>query len=336
MDKKTIKLIRKVVLILISLVVLGIVIWRANPVEFFTDDIKDVDLALLGLVIVLYLMNTMTKAIRWGILLNTHNKDIKLQQVIPIFLMGLFTNNITPGRVAGDPVRAAILSKKSSSRFGHGFSTVVIEKGVDFTVLTIYGLIGTIIILPMVRFAVGALMLVVLGGAMVFLLTFFVFMFSGKLMSKVIELARKHTPMPKKLKDKYGDKLLNMAFDFKNGSKIVSKSPKHFVASVGLTGIIWFNEFFRLWLILEAMHVDGVNLGTAMLASSMATLFGIFLPIGAGNSLVISAIYSQTGVAIEDATRAGVIMVGTSIWLSFILGIASMWLTFGFSKKKEQ
>ncbi|UCG70933.1 MAG: flippase-like domain-containing protein, partial [Thermoplasmata archaeon] len=94
-----------------------------------------------------------------------------------------------------------------------------------------------------------------------------------------------------------------------------------------LSLLIWLNEAARIYLILLALPgIDAPSFGAVLIASSVATVFGAVLPIGAMHATLISSIFTALGVDIASATTAGILVIMTTIWLSIPLGIIAMFV----------
>jgi uncharacterized protein (TIRG00374 family) len=142
-----------------------------------------------------------------------------------------------------------------------------------------------------------------------------------------------------KMLQKAEDGLTSFLDSFSNGFKLIRKEvfrvPRRGVAFTGLTVAIWINEAARIYLILISLPLEVVpSFGAVLIASSVATVFGAVLPIGAMHATLISSIFAALQVDVSYAATAGILTVGTSIWLSIPLGIAAM-LIVGLKRDKK-
>ena len=64
-----------------------------------------------------------------------------------------------------------------------------------------------------------------------------------------------------------------------------------------------------------------------VIVSSIATMFGVVLPWGAGNIAAITAVFTTVGISLENATAVGILDVLTSVWIMVPCGIIAMLLT---------
>ena len=93
-----------------------------------------------------------------------------------------------------------------------------------------------------------------------------------------------------------------------------------------------------LYIILLALpDIGGINLGAVFIASSIANILAIALPLGSGNILGIGAVFIAVGMNPSDAGSASFLHVATSIWISVPLGVIAMLITgFKISKMTKQ
>jgi uncharacterized protein (TIRG00374 family) len=128
--------------------------------------------------------------------------------------------------------------------------------------------------------------------------------------------------------------LVGFADKFRFGMSQILKAKKTAVGCTFLTVIIWINEAVRLFIILLALpDVEGASLGAVFIASSIANILGIAIPIGAGNILGIGTVFIAVGMDPGTAGAASFLHVATSLWISVPLGVIAMVLT-GFRLSK--
>ena len=129
----------------IALLVLLLAI--ANPSTVW-NNIKSIRVEYILLVISLYLVNLMVKTLRWKVMMMSSGERVKYTTLFPIFVVGMAINNLTPGRIAGDPVRALIISSKKNIGMGKCIAAVFAEKTLDLVFLIILSAIGFVILIP--------------------------------------------------------------------------------------------------------------------------------------------------------------------------------------------
>jgi len=314
------------VLIVLSITIIIAMIVIADPRKFLSILAK-VDLSFIIGVVILYFINIFTKALRWHLLVNSSGKPVPFSKNLSFLIVGLMVNNTTPGRIAGEPVRAHLLNSRANISIGQGVSTIFAEKIMDLIVLTSMALIGVLFILPLVSssnikllllpfliviFAIAILLYIATHSTLLDRIT--------KLLVKIIN---------KISRGKWSTKLerssISFTKSFKNGFKEISRTRKTAAVCVILTLLIWLNEAYRIYLILLALPgVTVPSFGSVLIASSAATVFGIGLPVGALNAALITMVFTAVGVEVASATTAGILAIMTSIWLSVPCGIIAM------------
>lgn len=111
MDKKT------VLLLGISVVILLVMLWFVGIDQVVTA-LKLANVYIIVLAIVIQIITYFLYSLRWQILNKQASMDVSMRELLPMVLVGLAVNNITPsGRGGGEPVRAYILSNEKNYQF---------------------------------------------------------------------------------------------------------------------------------------------------------------------------------------------------------------------------
>lgn len=302
----------------ILLLVLMLVI--ARPSEVWSG-MKKIGHRYILLIIALYLLNLMTKALRWKVVMGAVGERIKYATILPVFVLGMAINNVTPGRIAGDPVRALIIQRKKNLDLGKCIAAVFVEKALDLIFLIILSLAGFIILIPMLTTKYRIQISLALGILSVALVMVFVLLLNPSLVRRMgdLFLSKRFGPLRRKGIENLVEKGCGLASKLNEGLRTIMKSHLRGSISGCITMVIWANEAFRLYLIMRALGED-VSLGGVLLVSNIATLVGMAVPWGAGNAATITALFSSMGTSVEYAATAGFLAIITSIWLSVPLG----------------
>jgi len=141
MDKKS------VFFIILSFAILAIMLYLVG-INQIISTLKTANptliLAAIGVQILVYILYTL----RWKSFVHMANINVGFRQLLPMTMVGLAVNNITPsGREGGGPVRAYILSRGSDSKLKNTFATVMADRMMDlmaFVVLAVITLSVTI------------------------------------------------------------------------------------------------------------------------------------------------------------------------------------------------
>jgi len=326
---------RKVMaLIGISIIMIIVMILITDPKKM-GDILGKTDISLILIVVGLYFINGFVKAARWHLLVRSSGSQISFSRIYLFLLIGLMINNTTPGRVGGEPVRAYLLRSKDEVPIGQGLSTIFVERIIDLIVLTSMALIGIGLIIPLLLTSDISIEVLLLSfiPVVIVIVTLVYLATHPKLLRRaalgLCIILKKFSKKEWQLKIESG--LMGFVDSFTNGLDNIGKDIRlkkgNGMAFVGLTLLIWLNEAGRIYLILLALpDIQAPSFGAVLIASSLATVFGAVLPIGAMHATLIASVFAALGVDIASATTAGVLTIMTSIWLSIPLGIISMFI----------
>ena len=315
--------------LVLAILIIVLMIWVSNPREI-GERLIGIDVNLLLLVIVLYLINLLTKSYRWHLLLTSTGNRVPFKNTFQCYIIGLSINNITPGKIAGDPVRLYLLKKDKNVPVGQGLASIFSEKVMDIIVITTMALIGIVFILPLLP--VGEAWLLI--GILILLIAAIaasLYLFSHtKVLKKVIDkMVRGSMLFSKNGKIKqWGDMFSGFMDKFSFGMKELLKARGSALASMMLTLVIWINEAVRLFIIMMALPGDmEVGLGAVFIASSIANILSMIIPLGSGNILGIGAVFVAVGLDSTTASAAGILHMATSLWLSVPIGVLALMIT---------
>lgn len=328
---------RTVVVAIFSIALLVALLWLADPGKL-ASILSGANLAVIGLVLLLYVGNLLTKGLRWYFLLNSSDFKTSYKTALSFVIVGLSVNSITPGRVAGEPVRAYMLKEKKGFHFGSGLATVFTERVMDLLILALFAITGLALIVTLLPFT-GGVFLAVFIFLVVLLLVAVVYLALhlsslDRLANWFVRMASRiaRRPLPKWEKAVSGT-----ITNFSDGFRSILKSKKTTSVTFSLTLIIWLNEAIRVFLVMYALAPESVPfVGFVLIASSLATLLGSFVPGGTFNVALIAMVFNASGVDIALATTAGLLMTFTSIWILVPLGIAIVLRNLGRPKKTEE
>ena len=315
--------------IALGLFLIGILMLRADVTDTL-DKMAGIDLRLLGLVLLLYVLNTSCKVFRWfGLLKGIGAKNIG-PIVLPIFLASLALNNSTPGKVGGEPVRAMMLKEHTGNRGSLGGATIFAEKSLDILTILALAMLGMVYMVTTlgVKDVMGLAIAVGVGGIVI--ISFIVLVLNrrfvrwssrigttmtlkivkGRRSSRVFRGSVKLTEFLKRLQISISD---------------LRKRPITGAGVLLLTMAIWINEALRLYIILQALPGDHtLTFPGAVAAIAVANILGFILPIGSGNVIGSTSVLE---LLLKDgliATTSSIVQVATSLWISLPLGIISL------------
>lgn len=307
----------------ISIALIVLVVLASNPKEVWTA-LQDIRYDLISLVVVLYLVNLVFKAYRWGVLMKHAGYEISFRTIFAAFSLSQAINNLIPGRVVGETSRIVEMNTRKGVAVGKGLASVVTERIMDFAFLTILTVTSLILLLAnIVEEFRGYLMFLVALMVLANLLFIYVLArpklllrmggWGAWLLSKAVK-----GDQGAKLSGKLLDTVVsfNEALNFKgNWRRLVWPSV--------LTAFIWANEIVRLYLIIQALGVD-VSMVAVIASASLASLSAVVLTAGSGNVLMSSAVFTASGLDPHVAATAGLLSAITSIWLSVPVSLLAM------------
>jgi len=312
--------------IAISLGLIFATILISNP-ESVGDSLVGVDLVIIAFVVLLYFINLVVKSFRWGLLMRSTGNKIRFASVFATFSFSQALNNVTPGRVVGEASRVYGMRAKERVGVGTCLATVVSERLMDFTVLTILCVTSLMLLLTFLvedmrnQLIAAVVVMVIVNFLIIYMLAKPKFLArSGNLMAKTVRMIAK---------GERGRKLSNGIKGFVGSfnSAIHStkmKGERRLIAYAGaLTIVIWTNEIVRLFLIMEALGVHA-SLVAVVATASIASLSAVFLSAGSSNVVISSAIFTASGINYHIAATAGILSALTSIWLSVPVGILAL------------
>jgi uncharacterized protein (TIRG00374 family) len=301
-------------------------LWVANPSEF-GEKLFELKLNYILLVILLYIANMFTKAFRWYLLVNSTGVKVPFSKTFPYYVIALAFNNVTPGKIGGEPIRAYLLKKEANVSIGQGVASILTEKIMDVIVVTTMAIIGAIIILPMLSRNESIILMSILIAVIVGISIILVVLSHAGIFKRIVNML---VNMGLKRSDnsfikKWTSALVSFVEKFKEGMSVILKARKTAGSCIALTIIIWINEAVRLFIIMLAMpDVSGVTLSAVFIATSIANILGLVLPLGSGNIFGISAVFIAVGMDPTNASMGGFLHAATSIWISIPLGVAMM------------
>ncbi|MCH8063485.1 MAG: flippase-like domain-containing protein [Chloroflexi bacterium] len=130
----------------VSLGLLALIIVRAD-ISGFATTIKDVNVLLFMVAMLIRAMNMLVRSYKWQILLSVHGSTLSLSRIQSINYMSLFFNNFFLGSIGGDAFRIYSTIKYSNTK-GGAASAVIMERATGlFMALAVVLVLGTAFLL---------------------------------------------------------------------------------------------------------------------------------------------------------------------------------------------
>lgn len=320
---------KALVLILVGLGVLAVMVLLIGPAKI-EDAIKLADPWYLALAVILQFVTYGLWTLRWSINIQSVGLSIENRDLLPMLLVGLAVNNITPSaRGGGEPVRGYILSKYTASSFEKAFATVIADRALDtipFIVLSVITIIAAASHLNLPGYGLYSItiaVVVLVSGFLVLLYMAFNLEFGRKVSLWIARVIKRFS---RKEHSQLEEKALKAIYDFQNSMRTMGKDKNVLVYGLALSFFIWFLEILRVYIIFAAFHVD-VSLLVIAEVFIISTLIG-FIPLlpgglGAVDGLMI-ILFSAAGIPPSTSAAATIIERLISFWMTTILGLISL------------
>ena len=320
MDKKTLGLLA------ISVLILVVMLYFVG-IDQVISALKIANAGIIALAIATQVFTYFLYTLRWQILNRIADMDAGIKDLLPMVLVGLAVNNITPsGRGGGEPVRAYILSRQKGYQMEETFATVVADRALDTFPFIVLAAVTVSAMALYYDFDLWLLIIMVLAViAIVAVLIVLVYMcinpgFGKRVDGWIIGLVRRFY---KKNSDELEEKIHSAIFGFQDTMKLLISNRKGLYYTIPLSFLIWFFEIFRVYLVFMAF---GANLNLIVVGEVfiVACLVGMIplLPggLGAVDGIMI-LFYSAAGIPSSISAAATVIERLISFWMTTIIGL---------------
>ena len=293
---------KKVLIFLfIGLAIMGVMLYFIG-IDEVIEALKLSNLWLVLLAIVIQIFTYFLYTWRWNIINKTADMDLGIKKSLPMVLVSLAVNNITPsGRGGGEPVRAYLLAKEGHFKFEDTFATVIADRALDtfpFVVLAAVTIASMALFFDFPIWLIAVMIVAVIGIVAVLVILIYMCInpsFGGRVEGWIIGLVRRFY---KKNSENLEAQIHDAIFGFQDTMKILISNKKGLVLTIPLSFIIWISEIVRVYLVFLAFGAN-VNLIVIGEVFILACLVGMIplLPggIGAIDSVMI-VFYSAAGI----------------------------------------
>ncbi len=328
MDIKGILLKHKTILLMLAGIgVLAIMVLIIGPKEI-ESAIKQANIWYLALAFFIQLLVYVIWTERWAIAILSLDISIKRRQLLPMLLVGLAINNITPsGRGGGEPVRAYILAKYSKSPTEKAFATVIVDRGLDtfpFIVLAVITIIMAVLYIKLPQWMMLALIFCLIFLIIIFVLTLYMSInreFGDRTIRWFLRILKR---ISTKIHDRIEDRAINAVESFQDSMKIMITDRRVLLWGIPLSFMIWGLEILRVYIVFLAMNVN-VPLEIIGIVFIISILIGMIplLPggLGAVDGMMI-LLYSYAGISPSVSAAATIVERLISFWMTIVLGVS--------------
>lgn len=320
MDKKTLFFLG------ISLVILALMLYFVG-IDQVINALKIAKLEFIAIAIAMQFFTFFLYALRWKILNNVAGINVGIKKLLPMVLVGLAVNNITPsGRGGGEPVRAYILSREESYPMEETFATVVADRALDtfpFIVLAVLTIIGMTLSFNFDTWLLVLMVVAVIAILIVLILLIYMSVnpkFGQRIEGWIIGLVRRFY---KKNSEEFEEKIHDVIVGFQDTMKMVMSNKKVLYYAMPLSFVIWIFEILRVYFVFMSFGavVSPVVIGEVFILACLAGMIPL-LPggLGAVDGIMI-LFYSAAGITASISAAATVIERLISFWMATIIGM---------------
>ena len=320
MDKKTLFFLG------ISIVILAVMLYFVG-IDQVINALKIAKLEFIAIAIAMQFFTFFLYTLRWKILNNVAGINVGIKKLLPMVLVGLAVNNITPsGRGGGEPVRAYILSREESYPMEETFATVVADRALDtfpFIVLAVLTIIGMTLSFNFDTWLLVLMVVAVIAILIVLILLIYMSVnpkFGQRIEGWIIGLVRRFY---KKNSEEFEEKIHDVIAGFQDTMKMVISNKKVLYYAMPLSFVIWIFEILRVYFVFMSFGavVSPVVIGEVFILACLAGMIPL-LPggLGAVDGIMI-LFYSAAGITASISAAATVIERLISFWMATIIGM---------------
>jgi glycosyltransferase 2 family protein len=318
---------KTLILMLVGIGVLGLMVLFIGP-EQIESAIQQSNPWYLALAVIIQLAIYGLWTERWAITTSSLDISIKRRHLLPMLLVGLAINNITPsGRGGGEPVRAYILSKYSQSPFENAFATVIADRGLDtfpFITLAIITIITAILYINLPQWMVITLVIGLIILILVFCLALYMSInreFGDRAIRWFLKILKR---ISSKMHKRIEERAINAVGGFQDSMRVMITDRKVLLYGIPLSFLIWGLEIMRVYVVFLALNINA-PLEIIAAVFVISTLIGMIplLPggLGAVDGMMI-LLYSYAGIPPSVSAAATLVERLISFWMTTILGVA--------------
>lgn len=320
MDKKS------AFFIILSIAILAVMLYFIG-IDKLIDAIKDANLLILGVAVLIQIGTYFLYTYRWQIVNSIADINVSFKKLLPIVMVGLAVNNITPsGRGGGEPVRAYILAKEHGYDLKETFATVIADRMLDtfpFIVLAIITIIATVLYFDFPMWLEVILVLSVI--AIVIILGMLIYMcinegFGVRVENLIFKLTHRFY---KKGSENLKIKIHENISGFQDTMKMLISDRKLFYYIIPLSFLIWVFEILRVYVVFLAFGatLNVIVIGEVFILASLVGMIPL-LPggLGAVDGLMMG-LYSRAGCPQGLAGPVTLVERLISFWMASIIGL---------------
>ena len=314
------------IFLLFGLVIMAVMLYFIG-IDEVIEALKLSNLWLVLLAIVIQIFTYFLYTWRWNIINKTANMDLGIKKSLPMVLVSLAVNNITPsGRGGGEPVRAYLLAKEGHFKFEDTFATVIADRALDtfpFVILAILTIIGIILTFSLdIKLIAFLVICVTLITAAVILLIYVCIneAFGVKLTSWIIKIVRR---LYKKFNEGTEQRIIEAVKVFQARMNALLRDRTILYHALPLSFVIWIFEILRVYVVFLAFgaNVSPIIIGEVFILASFVGMIPL-LPggLGAVDGIMI-LFYATAGITASISAAVTVVERLISFWMTTFVGL---------------
>lgn len=126
---------------LIGIIILCFIVSKIDLLKLLSI-FADFNIFLFVIAVSLNIPLIFLKSVRWNMLLREQSIQYNLKDSLLVYMSGIYTGNVTPGRL-GDFIKAFYLKSDKNISLARSISSVLVDRLFDMYLLMILGIIGT-------------------------------------------------------------------------------------------------------------------------------------------------------------------------------------------------
>ena len=321
------------VFLLFGLAIMAVMLYFIG-IEEVIEALKLSNLWFVLLAIVLQFFTYFLYTWRWSIINKTADMNLGIRKLIPMVLVSLAVNNITPsGRGGGEPVRAYLLAKEGHYKFEDTFATVIADRALDtfpFVILAILTIVGIIISFSLDITLIAFLIICVAAITAFVIILLYICInesFGVKITAWIIRIVRKFY---KKFNENTEKRIVEAVISFQARMNSLLRDKTILYYALPLSFVIWIFEILRVYVVFLAFgaNVSPVLIGEVFILASFVGMIPL-LPggLGAVDGIMI-LFYASAGISAGISAAATVVERLISFWMTTFLGLICL-MMFG-------
>ncbi|MBZ9570345.1 UPF0104 family protein [Methanobrevibacter sp. TMH8] len=322
----------KKTIIISFIIVFGIVftILILAGINDVINALKRTNLWILGLTFIIQTFVYLFWALRWKIILDKMDQSPRFLNVLGILMTSIFGNNISPGSIGGEPLRAYVLQEYNDTPFEIGFASTMADRVFELLPFLLMSLVAVVALISWHLNIIPKTILILL-----ILITIFVFSLviyaginknvSEKIVFKVLDWV---LPLVERITKKIYDlgdikeKATYYIDNFNSSFKMIVENKLFFVGAF-LALITWGLDLFNSYL-------SFIAIGVTPPIAPFITIFTIaillsFLPLLPGSlgitEIIMIALFVPVGITADYVLAASAIERLSSYILPSIIGL---------------